>query len=398
MNMLPPLSELALAAYPPLSGEALSSALDAAVRQTASCLPKFVHAFKYSHSVGNWYDPPSDNVEWTTGFWTGELWLAYELSGKPAFREAAGWQVLSFLDRIERKIDVDHHDMGFLYSPSCVAAYKLTGDPVARKAALLAADNLVGRFQDRGQFLQAWGTLGAHDNYRLIIDCLLNLPLLYWATDETGDARYAAIATRHLRTALGLVLRPDDSTYHTYFFDPDTGEPLRGVTAQGYRDGSAWARGQAWGISGAALAYRYLGDARSLDVFTRTTRFFLNHLPQDCVPYWDFDFSDPSPEPRDSSACAIVACGLLEMARLIDDSGISLLYRDYAARLCNALWTHCAVTAPSLSNGQLLHGTYARHSPYNTCADRGVDECNPWGDYFYFEALVRLSKDWKSYW
>lgn len=392
------LETLPLRAYEPLTGAELDTAIDCGVRQTESCLPALAHAFKYSHSVDRFYTPPSENVEWTTGFWTGELWLAYELSHKPCFLEAAQWQVGSFLDRIERRIDVGHHDMGFLYSPSCVASYKLTGNPVGRKAALLAADNLVSRFQEKGQFLQAWGVLGAKDNYRLIIDCLLNLPLLYWATGETGNPLYADIATRHLHTAIKYVLRPDNSTYHTYFFDPETGLPLRGVTAQGYRDGSAWARGQAWGIYGAALAYRYLKDDESLAVYTKVLDFFLEHLPENCIPYWDFDFTDPSTEPRDSSALAIAACGMLEMARVIPDSPDASLYREYASRMCTALWRYCAVRDPSISNGQLLHGTYARKSPYNTCNNRGVDECNTWGDYYYMEALVRLKTDWIPYW
>ena len=137
-----------------LMGEELKSASECAVRQTESCLGKFTDKFKYSHSVDNFY-PQSENVEWTTGFWTGEIWLAYELSGKQCFKDAALHQVDSFLDRIERHIDVDHHDMGFLYSPSCVAAYKLTGSETGKKAALLAADNLISRFQEKGGFIQA---------------------------------------------------------------------------------------------------------------------------------------------------------------------------------------------------------------------------------------------------
>lgn len=129
--------------------------------------------------------------------------------------------------------------MGFLYTPSCVAAYRLTGSETAKKAALLAADNLIARFQEKGQLLQAWGELGARDNYRLIIDCLLNVPLLYWATEVTGDEMYRRIALAHTKTSMANLVRPDHSTYHIYFFDPETGAPVRGSTQQGYRDGSA---------------------------------------------------------------------------------------------------------------------------------------------------------------
>ncbi|NCC07956.1 MAG: hypothetical protein EOM30_07925 [Clostridia bacterium] len=381
---------------PEITTEQLNTAIANAVQQVRTNLLKFSEKYKYSNSENNFYEA-SEIVEWTTGFWTGEVWLAYENSGDELFKETALKQVDSFLNRIENHIDTNHHDMGFLYSPSCVAAYKLTGSETAKKAALLAADNLISRFQEKGQFIQAWGELGAEDNYRLIIDCLLNLPLLYWATDVTGDAKYADIAQRHITTALKLVMRRDSSTFHTYFFDKATGEPTRGVTAQGYRDGSAWARGQAWGIYGVALGYKYVRDPEYVEIFEKVTDFFIEHLPENLVPYWDFDFTDGSDEPRDSSSSAIAACGMLEMAKYLPAEKAEY-YTKIAKQLVAALVTHCAVSDPKISNGQLLHGTYARKSDFNTVRNRGVDECNTWGDYYYFEALTRLVTDWKVYW
>lgn len=374
----------------------LDEAIDRALAQTDKALSLMGTSFKYSVSEHLWY-PKSQNVEWTTGFWTGELNLAYELSGRQGYLDAVSRQMPSWLDRIENRIDVDHHDMGFLYSPSCVGFYQLTGSHTARKAALLAADNLVSRFQEKGQFIQAWGKLGDPDNYRLIIDCLLNLPLLFWATRETDEKNYRDVALRHLHTALPLVMRPDHSTVHTYFFDPKTGKPTHGRTAQGYRDGSAWARGQAWGVYGSALAWRETREQIAYDDFYATLDFFLSHLPSSVIPFWDFDFSEGSGEPRDSSSLAIVICGMLEMAdhetRAKEDE-----LRDGARRLCGELFNRCAVKNPEISDGQLLHGTYARKSPYNTVRNRGVDECNVWGDYYYLEALRRLKGGWKPYW
>ena len=374
----------------------IQQAMDQAIRQIDSCLPAFIDKFPFSHSEGNFYEA-SENVEWTTGFWTGELWLAYEHTHLAKYKDAALKQVTSFKERILNRIDVDHHDMGFLYSPSCVAAYKLTGSVEGKEAALLAADNLVARFQNKGQFIQAWGELGAEDNYRLIIDCLLNLPLLFWATEESGDEHYRDIALKHIDTAMRVIIRDDDSTYHTYYFDTETGEPTKGVTRQGYRDGSAWARGQAWGIYGAALAYRYTKNPKYFDLFERMTKFFLDHLPTDKVPYWDFDFTDGSDEPKDSSASAIAICGMHEMAKYLDEDKATF-YRSEAQELLHVLIDACAATDPKASNGLLLHGTYARKSAYNPCNNRGVDECNTWGDFFYLEALMRFSKDWDSYW
>ena len=241
------------------------------------------------------------------------------------------------------------------------------------------------------------GGTGARDNYRPIIDCLLNMPLLFWASEVTGNAVYREKAIAHIQTAVGCIIRPDRSTYHTYFFDPDTGKPLRGVTHQGNRDGSAWSRGQAWGIYGCALSYRAGHDPRYMEMFRDVTDYFLEHLPLDQIPYWDFDFDDPSGEPRDSSSSAIAACGMLEMAKYMEGQEASY-YADMAKRLVKALCDRCAVKSREESNGLLLHGTYARDSAGNPCCDRGVDECSTWGDYFYMEALVRLTKDWEPYW
>ena len=183
--------------------------VDFACRQILHVLPEFTDKFQQAYSENGFY-PPVENRDWTTGFWTGEIWLAYEFCGDERLKKAGEIQVHDFLERIDKKISVDHHDMGFLYSPSCVAAYKLIGSKEGREAAIRAADQLITRYHAKGEFIQAWGAMDEPGNYRLIIDCLLNLPLLYWASGETGA-------------------------------------PDHGATCQGYRDGSAWARGQAWG-------------------------------------------------------------------------------------------------------------------------------------------------------
>lgn len=371
-------------------------ALAAACSILRGNLPRFTGKFQSSNSEHNFY-LPSENVEWTTGFCTGEYWLAWEHTHEAAFRDAVLLQVDSFLDRIRQKIDIDHHDMGFLYVPSCVAAYQLTGSEAGKKAALLAADQLCTRFQQKGQFLQAWGALGAKENYCLIIDCLLNLPLLYWASEVTGDSRYRKIALAHTATSMAHLVRADHSTFHTFFFDPETGEALYGSTQQGYKDGSAWARGQAWGVYGMALAYRYTHETKCIELFYDITGYFIQRLPADRIPYWDLTFTDGD-EPRDSSAAAVAACGILEMLPFLPEEKAAY-YRKIALELADALVQHCAVSDPAVSNGLLLHGVYAKNSPYNPIPkDRGVDECNTWGDYFYLELLTRLTTRWDPYW
>ncbi len=382
--------------YSEVTRDQVEQALNIAVNQIAGDLDQFTHAFKINGTTNNFYEP-NINRSWTSGFWTGQIWLAYEWTKDERFRKAAEVQVDSFSKRMDDNFDINHHDMGFLYSLSCVAAYKLTENQIGKEAAIRAANHLITRYQEDGQFIQAWGNVGADDNYRLIIDCLLNLPLLYWATEVTGDSKYADIAQRHIDTSLKVVLREDHSTYHTYYFEKGTGKPLYGETRQGYSDDSAWARGQAWGIYGTALSYRYTKKEAYKDIFYKVTDFFIDNLPKDLVPYWDFEFSDPSTESRDSSAAAIAVCGILEMCKYLEKEQKEK-YRCVALKILKSLIDNYAAKDPKSSNGLLLHGVYAKGTPYNNCEDRNVDECNVWGDYFYLEALMREVKDWKLYW
>lgn len=389
--------------YQEITKEEMMQAMEFACQQVLKNLPEFTDKFQNAYSVDHFY-APIDNVDWTNGFWTGEIWLAYEYclaNGRQEdaeqLRKAAEVQVSSFEKRIKDKISVDHHDMGFLYTPSCVAAYKLTGSKQAKEAAILAADQLITRFHPVGEFIQAWGPMDAPENYRLIIDCLLNLPLLYWATEETGDEKYREIAEKHIHTAVANVIREDASTWHTFFFDMETGAPHHGSTCQGYRDGSAWARGQAWGVYGMACAYRYTKREDYIEKFRLVTEYFLEHLPNDLVPYWDLEFQEGSSEPRDSSSAVIAACGMLEMSKYLQ-SEESVHYISIAKKLMKSVYENYAVKDSSISNGLVLHSTYSNHSPYNTCNHYGVDECNIWGDYFFMEALTRMMKDWEQYW
>ncbi len=378
-----------------ISLDTVHDALTQASKQVAGNLPVFTYQCQNHSSVHNVY-PACENNQWTCGFWPGEVCLAYEYTGDPVFLHAAHILSESFLTRITKKIEVDHHDMGFLYTPSCVSLYKLSGSDRARRAALMAADQLLTRFQEKGSFLQAWGPMGAKENYRFIIDCLMNLPLLYWASEQTGDETYRTIALRHTQTCLKYSFRSDGSTFHTFFMDPDSGDPVRGETCQGYRADSSWARGQAWGIYGLALSYRYTQDRQCIELFRKAATYFLSRLPEDMIPYWDLIFTEGD-EPRDSSSASIAACGFLEMALFLGEEE-GAYYTSQAKRLMQSLYENYRVKDASLSNGLVLHGTYSKKSPYNTCTPEGVDECVSWGDYFYMEALTRLEGSWLSYW
>jgi len=396
------IKEQDIAQYTEITEWEVAQALSNAVRQTAKNLPAFTESFPGPASFSGFYKP-GENKNWTTGFWTGEIWLSYEYAtgqDKEAFLNAGLKEVDSFHDRITRKYDVDNHDMGFLFSPSCVAAYKLTKNEKAKEAAVLAAEQLIKRFHPVGEFLQAWGSMDDPANYRFIIDCLLNLPLLYWASEVTVDPKYREIAEKHIHTTMKYILREDDSTWHTVFLDPETGDFSHGSTCQGYKDGSAWARGQAWGIYGTAVAYKYTKRAEYITYFKRIATYFLNHLPKDLVPFWDLTFGDGDApaEPRDSSSAAIAACGMLEMSKYMEPVDAEY-YTSIAKKFMKSLYDNYRVKDPASSNGQILHGTYSKKTPFNTCTEEGVDECIIWGDYYFMEALTRLSnKDWNIYW
>lgn len=377
---------------PLLTKAEVKAAIDLAMEQLRVNMAYFKDEFPTPATFDNLY-PKMDNTEWTNGFWTGELWLGYEYTNEEAMKQLAQANDRSFLDRVEKRIELDHHDLGFLYTPSCMAEYKLLHTPEARKAAILAADKLIERYQEVGGFIQAWGELGKPEHYRLIIDCLLNIQLLFWASEQTGDPKYAQMATQHFYTSANNVIRDDASAFHTFYFDPKTGEPLKGVTRQGYSDDSAWARGQAWGIYGIPLTYRFVKDEDCFGLFKGMTNYFLNRLPKDHVSYWDLIFGDGSGHSRDSSATATAVCGMHEMLKHLPEVDRDKLTYKYAMHaILRSLIDNYANREIKPGRPLLLHGVYSWHS------GKGVDEGNIWGDYYYLEALIRFYKDWELYW
>lgn len=377
---------------PLLTKEEVKSAIDLAMEQLRVNMEYFKEEFPTPATFDNIY-PKMDNTEWTNGFWTGELWLGYEYTNEETMKKLAQANDRSFLDRVKKRIELDHHDLGFLYTPSCMAEYKLLHTPEAKEASILAADKLIERYQEVGGFIQAWGELGKPKHYRLIIDCLLNIQLLFWASEQTGDPKYAQMATQHFYTSANNVIRDDASAFHTFYFDPKTGEPVKGVTRQGYSDDSAWARGQAWGIYGIPLTYRFVKDEDCFGLFKGMTNYFLNRLPKDHVSYWDLIFGDGSGHSRDSSATATAVCGIHEMLKHLPEVDSDKLTYKYAMHaMLRSLIDNYANREIKPGRPLLLHGVYSWHS------GKGVDEGNIWGDYYYLEALIRFYKDWELYW
>jgi unsaturated chondroitin disaccharide hydrolase len=317
--------------------------------------------------------------DWVEGFWAGQLWLAYDHTRDPVFLDAAQAQRPYFMERLNRPQSHDH-DLGFLYTLSLVADYKITGCQEARDGALRAADSLIARYHPIGRFIRAWNDWpGVNNQGRIIIDCMENLPLLYWASRETGASRYADIANVHAYTNTHYIVRYDGSTYHTYFFDPASGRPQRGATFQGYADESCWSRGQAWGVHGYSVAYRYTGDSLYAATARRLADYALAHLPEDGVPYYDYRLPEDVPHYRDTSAAAILAAGLLNLADVIADGAV---YHEAACRLLLRLIEGYTTAGAPAAEGLLREG--ASH-----VAAGKASQMLPYGDYFFVEALLR---------
>ncbi len=320
---------------------------------------------------------------WTSGFWGGLLWLAY--------RESKDESLLVTAQQIEEQLNVPlqqfydiHHDVGFMYLPTSVIHYQLTGNEESRRSGLIAASHLAGRFNLSGQFIRAWtDRVDPNSTGWAIIDCLMNLPLLFWASKEENDPRFKHIAIAHADTVLRDFVRDDWTVPHIVSFNPETGEKIENLGGQGLGPNSAWSRGQAWAIYGFAIAARETGNASYLTAAKNIANYFLSHLPEDKVPYWDFRTADKDKFVRDSTAAACTASGLLELSLLLEDETEKAFYHNSALMLLEALYTNYT----DFSNAQdaiLTKGTVSY--PVN----RHVNVPIIYGDYYFLEALVKL--------
>lgn len=328
-----------------------------------------------------------DNNNWLSAFWPGLLWLCAAQEHYPRYKETATALLPSFHTRLDNRIHITH-DLGFLYSLSGRAQWQITGDTAACELAIRAADDLYGRYRLPGRYIQAWGPVGDEkEGGRIIADTMMNLPLLFWASQHTGDDHYHMAAYEHALNSQTHLIRPDGSSYHTFFFNQHTGQPDRAETHQGFSDNSLWARGQAWLIYGFALAAQWCDEPAFLETAKQTAARFLAELPADHVPYWDLRLPVHEPHPRDSSASAIAACGLLRIAALTQDSQ----YTQQAQTLIRALLDHCLETE-SEAEGLLKHG--ALHIPKGWAPDDYLI----FGDYFFLEALLTLENKNPDFW
>ena len=334
-------------------------------------------------SLDSWHCRRAAKEEWCSGFWPGILWYDYEATGDEAVRKEAE-QFTASLKFLSETPAFDH-DLGFLVFCSYGNGYRLTHNPEYKQVLLNTADTLATLFNPRVGTILSWPrNVALYGGHNTIMDNMINLELLFWAAKNGGDPHLAEIAVSHADTTMKYHFRPDYSSYHVAVYDTLSGRFLRGVTHQGYADSSMWARGQAWAIYGYTVVYRETRDERYLDFVQKVADVYLKRLPEDYIPYWDFDDPAIPDAPRDASAACVVASALLELSTYLPgDKGEE--YRAAAINMLASLSSdlyRCGDAKPAF----LLHST--GHKP----AGSEIDASIIYADYYYIEALLRLKK------
>lgn len=334
----------------------------------------------------DWNLVPVSIEEWTAGFWPGVLWYNYEHEQTDELLEAARYYT-ELLEPLT-KLPAYDHDLGFQIFCSYGNGYRLTGNEAYKQIVLNAADTLATLFNPKIGTILSWPREvdnGRFAPYNTIMDNMINLEMLYWAAKNGGSSALADIATKHAETTMKYHFREDGSNYHVALYDTLTGDFIKGLTHQGFADHTMWARGQAWAIYGYTFVYRETRDKKFLRFAEKVTDLYLERLPDDYIPFWDFDAPNIPFEPKDASSAAIVASALLELSQLEDNDDKASEYFEVAIRILNEL---SSVRYQSRNNNDafLMHST--GHWPNNSEVDAAIN----YADYYYIEALTRLHR------
>ena len=318
---------------------------------------------------------------WTNGFWGGIMWLLYQDTGEERYQEIAGISERKLEKCFDQYYGL-HHDVGFMYLPTAVADYRLTGNEEGRRIGMHAANLLAGRFNPVGKFIRAWNQNEDNDTRGwAIIDCLLNLSLLYWASEESGDPRFRQIAMMHADTVLANFVRPDGSVCHIVEFDPESGRMVKSYGGQGYGEGSSWTRGQGWAVYGFANSYTHTGKKEYLEAARKVADYCIANLPESGIIPVDFK-QPPEPAWEDSCAACVIACGLLEVARHLSDSEKEK-YENAAVKILRAIAENRADWTENC-DAIVQNCTGAYHSPDHHFT-------MVYADYYFIEGLYKLS-------
>jgi unsaturated chondroitin disaccharide hydrolase len=366
-----------------------TAALEFAERQVAALLEKHPDYFPIYTVAGRWRHAGELWTDWTGGFLAGMMWQFHLRTGSPQWRQRAE-HYSKLLEH--RQHDRNVHDLGFIFLSTYLPWHQLTSDERLHAVLVQAGRTLAMRFQERGQYLRSFVSADS-----LFIDIMMNVPIIFYAARESGDAELRRVADAHCRTTRDTIVRPDGSTAHEGLLDTATGEFLKQTTHQGLRGDSAWARGLAWSLYGYSKCFGLTGDAEHLEVAQRNARYWIDHLPADKVPYWDFhaDLAQPAPwgAQKDTSAGAIAASGLLDLSRQTKSADLAHEYESTALEMLDALMSpeYLANETPGWE-GILKHGVY------HTAKNLGVDESVMWGEFFLVEGLTKVVLNRRTQW
>ncbi|MEO7976607.1 glycoside hydrolase family 88 protein [Flavobacterium sp.] len=320
--------------------------------------------------------------DWTSGFWPGELWYLYEATGDKKWEKEAD-KFSRFLTPLSVTKASDH-DLGFQIFNSFGNGYRLTKNKEYKNSILKTADTLATLFNPKVGTILSWPN-NKYGGHNTIIDNMMNLELLFWASKNGGNKKLYNIAVKHAETTMQNHFRPDFTSYHLIIYDNETGKKIKGITAQGYSDDSMWARGQAWAIYGFTMVYRETKNPKFLDFAHQLARVYLNKLTtEDLVPYWDFNAPDIPNEPRDASAAAIVSSALIELSSFTKDKNLKSEYLTKSKKMIVSLSDY--YQSRDINSAFLLHAT--GHKPAGSEIDCSIN----YADYYYLEALLRLQK------
>ncbi len=356
--------------------------------QLNKAVPKLTDLSKHPRLIETneteWKEIPNGRLVWTSGFYPGILWYMYDLTKEEKWKSEAIKRTEVFEDF---KTINEHHDIGFMMFPAYGNGY-IFGDKKEYKDILLtSAESLASRFNPKVGTIRSWSNK-MHPRWQqhiTIIDNMLNLELLFWAAKNGGSKEFYDIAVKHAETTMENHFRPDYTSWHVIDYDSISGKVLNRHTKQGYADDSRWSRGQAWGIYGYSMMYRETGDKRFLDFAVKLTDKYLELLPADYIPHWDFDVSNLENEERDASAAAVVASGLLELSTFVKDKKDQERYYSAAMRMLESLSSE-EYSGVGKTDSFLIHSTGAKSLGHE------IDVALIYADYYYIEALDRLQK------
>lgn len=335
-----------------------------------------------------------ENNIWTTGFYPGMIWIAYAFTCDDAFLKAGKIQTESFEKRLLTDCGMDNHDIGFLYSLSTVADYALTGDERAKQISVDAAYKMSELYMHKAGVINRGGGYSTKDTETemFIIDCMNNVPLLFRAAEVTGDRVLYEMAYNHMKNSTELLILPCGAACQIGIAEIKSGKLHRDLEHSQGKGGTdaIWSRGQSWAVAGLPITYGYTKDERFLSAAKKAADFFLNKMPEDLVAAWDLYYTDNETQ-KDTSASAIAACGLLELAEQLEGEERDIYY-GAAVKIMNALTDKYMIASDNDNMGVLTGGTYTFK------ANKGVNTPNIFGDYYFMEALFRLSGSFKRFW